>query len=158
MQLVGQLLDGLVERLQDTIEEHEKAAETGLPSETSKNVDLEAMDLAEITAETTTTVYARSTQKTLSESYSRPRFACDADEGDMIEAVLLLLWRHLLFFANNTNSDPIRPDNLSISLTASKVDGSRSAAGQMRALKNVAADLRGTLQRLSDVQVVSLRL
>ena len=66
LQLVGQLLDGLVETLQDTIEEHEKVAEGGphrTAAEPSKNSDLRSGSLEEITAETVTIAYSRSTQK-----------------------------------------------------------------------------------------------
>jgi nuclear pore complex protein Nup205 len=75
---------------------------------------------------------------------------------DMIESLLLLIWRHLLFYANDANPDPIRPDNLSISLAGgSLADASRLSSGQRRPLRNVAADLRGTLERLKDIKEVS---
>ena len=77
------------------------------------------------------------------------------DLPDMIESLLLLIWRHSLFYANGSSNEPIRPNNLSISLTGSTVDG-RSGIGQLRPLRNMAAELRGVLERLGDVREVSL--
>lgn len=100
--------------------------------------------------------YASAAQQALSES--RESFSVRLGVlilADMLESVLLLFWRHLLFFANQANADPIRPDNLSVSLSLSRAEGSRStyALAQGKALRTVAADLRGTLQRLCDVAI-----
>lgn len=82
----------------------------------------------------------------------------------MIESLLLLIWRHLLFYANDVRGSlaPIRPENLSPSLSAfamsqqAQMEASRSNAGTMKMLERVAAGLRGTLIRLDDMEVVSL--
>lgn len=82
----------------------------------------------------------------------------------MIESVLLLVWRHLLFYANDArgSQEPVRPGDLAASLGAfstSQLDLSRSKAGTIRVLERVAGGLRGTLERLDDVEIVSnLRL
>lgn len=80
---------------------------------------------------------------------------------NMIESLLLLIWRHLLFYANDVRGSlaPIRPENLSPSLSAfamsqqAQMEASRSNAGTMKMLERVAAGLRGTLIRLDDMEV-----
>jgi hypothetical protein len=55
-------------------------------------------------------------------------------------------------------SEAIRPDTLSVSFSASiansRLEGSTSAASTVRALRNTAALLRGTLERLEETEVV----
>jgi len=80
-----------------------------------------------------------------------------------IDVVDWQIWRHLLFYANETvqSSDTVRPDNLSLSLgsfTASQKDNARSVVGTTRSLERVAALLRGTLDRLQEVELVRLEL
>ncbi|WVQ79550.1 hypothetical protein IAT38_001649 [Cryptococcus sp. DSM 104549] len=79
---------------------------------------------------------------------------------NMIESLLLLIWRHLLFYANDSRGslEPVRPDNLSASLgsfmaSQANMEASRSSAGTMRMLERVAASLKGTLERLDDLDV-----
>ncbi|ORY22986.1 nucleoporin Nup186/Nup192/Nup205 [Naematelia encephala] len=78
---------------------------------------------------------------------------------NMIESLLLLAWRHLLYYANDTRGPTaaVRPDNISLSLTsfsASQLDASTRASGQ-RNLEKVAAALKGVLERLDEVDVSS---
>lgn len=80
--------------------------------------------------------------------------------SDMIESILLLVWRHLLFYANDARGaqEHVRPGDLAASLGAfsnSQLDASRSKAGTVRVLERIAGGLRGTLERLDDVDVVS---
>lgn len=56
----------------------------------------------------------------------------------MIESLLLLLWRHLLFYANEEGN--VQPRNLSSSLAYNQ-----STRGSRQMLQNVAASLGGTL-------------
>ncbi|KAI9632114.1 nucleoporin Nup186/Nup192/Nup205 [Dioszegia hungarica] len=77
---------------------------------------------------------------------------------NMIESVLLLVWRHLLFYANDARGaqEHVRPGDLAASLGAfsgSQLDASRSKAGTVRVLERIAGGLRGTLERLDDVDV-----
>jgi nuclear pore complex protein Nup205 len=75
----------------------------------------------------------------------------------MIESVLLLVWRHLLFYARGAQ-EHVRPGDLAASLGAfsgSQLDASRSKAGTIRVLERIAGGLRGTLERLDDIDVVS---
>ncbi|ORX34973.1 nucleoporin Nup186/Nup192/Nup205 [Kockovaella imperatae] len=77
---------------------------------------------------------------------------------NMIESILLLLWRHLLFYANDARSttDAVRADNLAISLSGSLtsgLEGSRLAQGMIQSLVRSAASLRGVLDRLSEIDV-----
>ncbi|KAK6905036.1 hypothetical protein I203_105855 [Kwoniella mangroviensis CBS 8507] len=79
---------------------------------------------------------------------------------NMIESLLLLIWRHLLFYANDVRGaiEPVRPNNLSASLgsfvsSQAQLEASRSGAGTMRMLERVAASLKGTLVRLDDMEV-----
>jgi hypothetical protein len=80
---------------------------------------------------------------------------------DMIESILLLIWRHLLFYANDARGaqEHVRPGDLAASLGAfssSQVDASRSKAGTVRVLERIAGGLRGSLERLDDVDTVSI--
>ncbi|WRT63517.1 uncharacterized protein IL334_000422 [Kwoniella shivajii] len=83
---------------------------------------------------------------------------------NMIESLLLLIWRHLFFYANDArgSSEPFKPNNLSASLGLSKgsfvnsqaqLEASRSSVGTMRMLERVSASLKGTLVRLDDMEV-----
>ncbi|OCF43796.1 nuclear pore complex protein Nup205 [Kwoniella heveanensis CBS 569] len=80
---------------------------------------------------------------------------------NMIESLLLLIWRHLLFYANDARGnllDPVRPNNLSASLgsfatSQAQLEASRSGAGTIRMLERVAGSLKGTLVRLDDMEV-----
>jgi len=74
----------------------------------------------------------------------------------MAESLLLLSWRHLLFYANDAKEGVVRPDNLSLSLSYSTMGASRSNGHALRSLANSAAELRGVLERLTDLTVVSL--
>lgn len=116
---------------------------------------LERLDWVEetITPESLKQAFATRSQVLYSE-ISRFEGRNDPLTKDMIESLLLLIWRHALFYANNTQGESLRPYNLSVSL-GSTGDG-RSVVGQMRPLRNMAAELRGILQRLGDVKEVSL--
>nr|XP_031859912.1 uncharacterized protein CI109_004761 [Kwoniella shandongensis]KAA5526984.1 hypothetical protein CI109_004761 [Kwoniella shandongensis] len=79
---------------------------------------------------------------------------------NMIESLLLLIWRHLLFYHNDARGglEPVRPNNLSLSLgsfasSQAQLEASRSGAGTIRILERVAAALKGTLVRLDDMEV-----
>ncbi|WWC66972.1 uncharacterized protein I206_100879 [Kwoniella pini CBS 10737] len=79
---------------------------------------------------------------------------------NMIESLLLLIWRHLLFYANDARGhiEPVRPNNLSASLgsfvsSRAQMEASRSGAGTIRMLEKVSASLKGTLIRLDDMEV-----
>ncbi|WVW81644.1 hypothetical protein I302_103639 [Kwoniella bestiolae CBS 10118] len=79
---------------------------------------------------------------------------------NMIESLLLLIWRHLLFYANDARGalEPVRPNNLSASLgtfvsSQAQLEASRSGAGTVRMLERVAGSLKGTLVRLDDMEV-----
>lgn len=74
---------------------------------------------------------------------------------DMAESILLLSWRHLLFYANDAKESSVRPDNLSLSLSYSTMDASKSKGQALRSLTNSAAELRGVLERLDDLIIVS---
>lgn len=74
----------------------------------------------------------------------------------MIEALLLLLWRHLLFYAGDARDESFRPDKLSASLNS--VSTSRASPGTAKVLERVAASLRGTLERIEDSDTVSNRI
>ena len=85
----------------------------------------------------------------------------------MVESILLLLWRHLLFYANDARSsnDAVRPDNLALSLNGGMsgsvggggLEGSRLAQGLIASLIKSAASLRGVLDRITELDIVSLR-
>ena len=96
----------------------------------------------------------------LTEDSAKHAFAARGQQMfNMIESIMLLLWRHLLFYANDVRGpgEAVRPDNLSLSLAPQSVlDNSRSAVGAMRSLEKVAAMLRGVLQRVMDLDVVSI--
>ncbi|WWC85669.1 uncharacterized protein L201_000535 [Kwoniella dendrophila CBS 6074] len=79
---------------------------------------------------------------------------------NMIESLLLLIWRHLLFYANDARGslEPVRPNNLSASLGSfvnshAQLEASRSGASTIKMLERVAASLKGTLIRLDDMEV-----
>ncbi|ODO07092.1 hypothetical protein I350_04461 [Cryptococcus amylolentus CBS 6273] len=86
---------------------------------------------------------------------------------DMIESLLLLIWRHLLFYANDARSvlapsaPQVRPDNLSISLSGSafgasrsqELEGNRQGAGIVRMLERVGGSLSGVLLRVGDLEI-----
>ncbi|EIW73176.1 hypothetical protein M231_07444 [Tremella mesenterica] len=76
-----------------------------------------------------------------------------------IESLLLLVWRHLLYYANDARGAPeqVRPDNLSLSLGsfAGQMNSSVGGAATGRVLERVAGTLRGTLERLDYVEVHS---
>nr|XP_018266519.1 nuclear pore complex protein Nup205 [Kwoniella dejecticola CBS 10117]OBR88677.1 nuclear pore complex protein Nup205 [Kwoniella dejecticola CBS 10117] len=79
---------------------------------------------------------------------------------NMIESLLLLIWRHLLFYANDARGhiEPVRPNNLSASLgsfisSQAQMEASRSGAGTIRMLERVSASLKGTLIRLDDMEI-----
>ncbi|KAK8844631.1 hypothetical protein IAR55_006478 [Kwoniella newhampshirensis] len=79
---------------------------------------------------------------------------------NMIESLLLLVWRHLLFYHNESRRglEPIRPTNLSLSLNSfsssqAQLVASRSGAGTLKILEKVSAALKGTLVRLDDMEV-----
>jgi nuclear pore complex protein Nup205 len=72
----------------------------------------------------------------------------------MIESLLLLLWRHLLFYAGDARDDSFRPDKLSASLNS--VSTSRASPGTAK-VERVAASLRGTLERIEESDTVSNR-
>lgn len=76
----------------------------------------------------------------------------------MVESILLLVWRHVLFYANDAKQEPVRPNNLSQSLMASVRASSRAgtASGDAyRSLKEVAKEVRENLDAVSEVVVVS---
>ena len=87
--------------------------------------------------------------------------ASRADQGaDSIESLLLLIWRHLLYYANDARNgqEPVRADTLSSSLgtfTASQLEGAKSISGVAtgRLLERVAGALRGTLERMDALDV-----
>ncbi|KAL7420503.1 hypothetical protein Q5752_004453 [Cryptotrichosporon argae] len=82
---------------------------------------------------------------------------------NMIESLLLLIWRHLLFYANDVRGarEPVRPDSLSLSLGAdlgkSGTAGAGAGAGMhvsaVRALERTAAALRAVLARADDLEL-----
>ena len=74
---------------------------------------------------------------------------------DMIESLLLLAWRHLLFFANDARGNTVRPNTISLSLIGSQLEGSRLGVNAARSLERIAAGLRGVLERLGGLSVVS---
>ncbi|KAK4687817.1 hypothetical protein P7C73_g2307, partial [Tremellales sp. Uapishka_1] len=66
---------------------------------------------------------------------------------NMVESLLLLIWRHLLYYANDARDgkETIRPDNISVGMS---VHG-----GNGRVLERVAAGLKGVLERLQNVDL-----
>ena len=73
----------------------------------------------------------------------------------MVESLLLLSWRHLLFYASDAKNTAVRPDSLSLSLSYSTMAASRSSDLSIRSLTTSAAELRGVLERLTHLVVVS---
>ncbi|WVR03296.1 hypothetical protein IAU60_000287 [Kwoniella sp. DSM 27419] len=80
---------------------------------------------------------------------------------NMIESLLALVWRHMLFYANDARGntqDHVKPNNLSASLASfgtsqAQLEASRSSAGTIRMLERVSGALKGTLVRLDDMEV-----
>lgn len=60
----------------------------------------------------------------------------------MIEALLLLLWRHLLYY---TSDSAVQPSTLSLNFSVGV-----SSTANVKGLQKVAASLRGVLERLDD--------
>lgn len=76
----------------------------------------------------------------------------------MVESILLLTWRHVLFYANDAKQEPVRPNNLSQSLMASVRASTRAgtASGDAyRSLKEVAKEVRDNLEAVSELVIVS---
>lgn len=67
----------------------------------------------------------------------------------MIEEALLLIWRHMLYYASETS--PVRPEGLSVSLLQSKALNATAGGTSGKALVRAAASLRGVLDRLDVV-------
>lgn len=67
----------------------------------------------------------------------------------MIEEALLLIWRHMLYYASETS--PVRPEGLSASWAASKALNATAGGTSGKALQRAAASLRGVLDRLDVV-------
>ena len=65
----------------------------------------------------------------------------------MIESLLLLVWRHLLFYANDRRGETVRPGDLSVSMLS---EGSRLGANGAKSLEKVAAGMRGVLERVDE--------
>ena len=63
----------------------------------------------------------------------------------MIESLLLLLWRHLLFYANEAGDGAVQPRNLSSSLAYSTQGMASTRGASRQTLSSVAASLGGTL-------------
>ncbi|RSH80248.1 uncharacterized protein EHS24_008821 [Apiotrichum porosum] len=79
---------------------------------------------------------------------------------NMIESLLLLIWRHMLYYATDAAGESVRPDTLSLSFSTAALATNpyaQSTAGQtnLKALERVAASLRGVLDRLDDVESIS---
>ncbi|KAL1406935.1 hypothetical protein Q8F55_006347 [Vanrija albida] len=75
---------------------------------------------------------------------------------NMIESLLLLLWRHLLFYANDAGagsdaSGTVRPTTMSLSFSTAGAATAGPGAASLKSLERVAASLRGVLDRLDDV-------
>lgn len=71
---------------------------------------------------------------------------------DMIESLLLLIWRHLLYYTADAGGEGVRPNTLSLSFsTAGMSTSAAPGAVSLRSLERVAASLRGVLDRLDDV-------
>ena len=87
---------------------------------------------------------------------------------NMIESILLLVWRHLLFYANNGrgSSEVVGPDALSASfgpgagmngsINDGGLNGSMYAKGAMKSLEKAAEVLKGVLERLTEMDIVSV--
>jgi nuclear pore complex protein Nup205 len=76
-----------------------------------------------------------------------------AEIYNMIESLLLLIWRHMLYWVKDAGGESVVPDRLSLSFstaTASRL-GAGAGAVNLKALERVAASLRGVLDRLDDV-------
>lgn len=74
----------------------------------------------------------------------------------MIDSLLLLLWRHLLFYVKDASggaNDPVRPDTLSLAFSTARMSTASAGPGaaSLKSLEHVAAQLRGVLSRLDDV-------
>ncbi|KLT41649.1 hypothetical protein CC85DRAFT_296954 [Cutaneotrichosporon oleaginosum] len=67
---------------------------------------------------------------------------------NMIESLLLLIWRHMMYYTADAGGEGIRPTTLSLSFSS-------VGAVSMRALERVAASLRGVLDRLDDVDITN---
>lgn len=78
--------------------------------------------------------------------------------ADMVESLLLLLWRHLLYYANDARGalNPVKPNTLSLSsgVFASSQSEMSRGSNSLKLLERIAANLRGSLDRLEDVDVV----
>jgi nuclear pore complex protein Nup205 len=66
----------------------------------------------------------------------------------MIESLLLLLWRHLLFYANEAGNNNVHPRNLSSSLAYSTQMGSTRGASR-DTLNRVAMSLGGVMDAIN---------
>lgn len=77
---------------------------------------------------------------------------CPTDNADMIESLLLLIWRHLLYNTADAGGEGVRPPTLSLSFSTASMRGSTApGAVSLRSLERIAASLRGVLDRLDDV-------
>ena len=66
----------------------------------------------------------------------------------MIESLLLMLWRHLLFYANEAGNNNVHPRNLSSSLAYSTQMGSTRGASR-DTLNRVAMSLGGVMDAIN---------
>lgn len=71
----------------------------------------------------------------------------------MIESLLLLLWRHLLFYTSDAGA-AAQPSTLSLNFSTNVGLSTTSGPGavSLKALERVAASLKGVLDRLGDVE------
>lgn len=72
----------------------------------------------------------------------------------MVESLLLLIWRHLLFYTSDVGA-AAQPSTLSLNFSSkvglSTTSGPGAVSLSLKALERAAASLRGVLDRLEDV-------
>jgi nuclear pore complex protein Nup205 len=68
----------------------------------------------------------------------------------MIEEMLLLVWRHLLYYSKDAGGENVVPDRLSLSFSTANASTAPGATGG-KDLQRVQASLRGVLERIDDV-------
>ncbi|GMK56981.1 hypothetical protein CspeluHIS016_0308210 [Cutaneotrichosporon spelunceum] len=73
----------------------------------------------------------------------------------MIESLLLLIWRHMMYYTADAGGEGVRPTTLSVSFSSAGTNSVAPGAVGMRALERVAASLRGVLDRLDDIDVAN---
>jgi nuclear pore complex protein Nup205 len=73
----------------------------------------------------------------------------------MIESLLLLIWRHLMYYTADAGGEGVRPTTLSLTFSSAGMSSTAPGAVSVRALERIAASLRGVLDRLDDVDVAS---